>query len=402
MKKTILFLCSLVLSISLFSQQFEEPKQDTAVFTGIKVKVGGDFALQFQSLDHSSDVDTLYDLVSNFNLPTANLNLNVLLADGIHLHLRTYLSSRHHNEAWVKGGHIRIEKLDFLGEDFLSALMDVVTIKGGLDEINYGDAHFRRTDNALAIHNPFVGNYIMDAFSTEAFGEVMVRTHGFIGMIGISNGKLNQNVTVTSRYNGDNKPSLYGKFGYDNQLGEDLRLRLTGSWYLNHGTTTGSYLYGGDRAGSRYYSVLVADGEDDVFTSGRFNPRFAQITALQVNPFVKYRGLEFFGIFEMARGGEEDGKGSYNQIAAELLYRFGGREQFYGGGRYNLVSGKQMENAATRSIDRINIGGGWFITENIVAKVEYVRQTYSGDGWLGQTFQGGEFSGLMFEGAISF
>jgi hypothetical protein len=404
MKNHITILIGLMLSASLFGQQFEDTKIDTSGFDGVSIKVGGDFALQFQALEHSTDnpTDTLYDLVPNFNLPTANLNLNVLLADGLKLHMRTYLSSRHHNESWVKGGHLTIDKLDFISKDFLSAIMDITTLRVGLDEINYGDAHFRRTDNARAITNPFVGNYIMDAFATEVFGELTLQTNGFLGVLGVSNGKLNQNVTVTSRYNGDNQLSFYGKLGFDKQLSSDLRTRLTGSWYLNHGTSTGSYLYGGDRSGARYYSVLVVEGEDDSFTSGRFNPRFSQLTAFQINPFVKFKGLEFFGIYEMAMGGDEDDNGSYTQLAAELLYRFGGNEQFYLGGRYNLVTGEQTENSSSRDISRINLGGGWFLTKNIITKVEYVQQTYSGDGWTGQVYDGAEFSGLMVEAAISF
>ncbi len=402
MKKILIILGALWISLCATGQQFEESKTDTVPFDGLKVKVGGDFALQLQGLKHSSEVDTLYDLVTNFNLPTANLNLDIRLADGLNLYLRTYLSSRHHNEAWVKGGSMKIDKLDFVSPGFLSGVMDITTLRMGMDEINYGDAHFRRSDNAMVIRNPFVGNYIMDAFTTEVFGEVLIRTRGFIGMVGLSNGKLNQNVTVNSRYNGDNKLSFYGKLGYDNQFGGDLRVRLTGSWYLNGGTTTGSYLYGGDRSGSRYYSVLVVDGGDDVFTSGRFNPRFAQISAFQVNPFVKFRGLELFGILEMAMGGDADGNGSFTQVAADLLYRFGGKQQFYGGGRYNLVTGKQTDISPKQSISRLNIGGGWFITGNVLAKVEYVSQAYSGDGWTGQTYQGARFNGIMFEGAISF
>jgi len=130
----------------------------------------------------------------------------------------------------------------------------------------------------------------------------------------LSNGKLNQNVTVTSRYNHDNAISFYGKFGYDKQFNNDLRARLTGSWYLNQGTSTGTYLFSGDRSGSRYYSVIVAEGADDNFKSGRFNPGFSQITAIQINPFVKYKGLEFFGIYEIANGGDKDGEGSFTQM----------------------------------------------------------------------------------------
>ena len=242
----------------------------------------------------------------------------------------------------------------------------------------------------------------MDAFTTEAFGELTAQTNGFIGVLGVSNGKLNQNVTVTNRYNHDNKLSFYGKLGYDNQLKDEVHVRLTGSWYINNGTSTGNYLYGGDRSGSRYYSVLVRENDDDNFTSGRFNPRFSQITAIQINPFIKFYGFEFFGIYEIAKGGNNDDKGNFTQLAAELIYKFGRDEKFYGGERYNIVTGKQTENSEKQNIDRLNFGLGWFLTENVLAKAEYVRQTYTGDGWSGQLYQGAEFNGFMVEAAISF
>ncbi len=33
---------------------------------------------------------------------------------------------------------------------------------------------------------------------------------------------------------------------------------------------------------------------------GRYNARFTKLTAIQINPFVKFLGLEFFGIYELA------------------------------------------------------------------------------------------------------
>jgi hypothetical protein len=187
--------------------QFEAPKKDTIPFNKIRVRIGADFAMQFQELDHSntSMADTLIPLGSNFNLSTANLNIDAALADGVRLHLRTYLSSRHHPEAWVKGGHLQIDKLNFIKEGFLEGVMKKVTIRVGLDEINYSDWHFRKTDNALAINNRFVGNYIIDGFTTEAFGEIYFRENGWIAMVAISNGKLNQSLAVASK---DNKETL--------------------------------------------------------------------------------------------------------------------------------------------------------------------------------------------------
>src|SRR5690606_7159076 len=162
-------------------EQFEAKKDTATAFDGVKVRIGGAFAIQFQAIDHEStgtpvNADglpvSLIEIGNNFNLPTANLDLDVQLYDGISMHLRTYLSSRHHPEPYVKGGYIQIDKLDFVSEGFMEDLMQNVRIKIGHMENNYGDAHFRRTDNALAIYNPFVGNLIMDAFTTEVGAEV--------------------------------------------------------------------------------------------------------------------------------------------------------------------------------------------------------------------------------------
>lgn len=386
---------------------FETSKTDTIGFDGVKVRVGGDFALQFQALDHSNKHNTLIDLGTNLNLPTANLNLDAQLYDGMRMHLRTYLSSRHHSESWVKGGYLQIDKLDFIKEGFLKDFMDIATIRVGMDEFGYGDLVHRRSDNARAIYNPFVGNYIMDSFSTEAFGEVTIQKNGFLGLVGVTNGKLNQSVVVNDQT--DNKLSIFGKLGYDKQINEDLRLRLTASIYANGGETTGQWLYSGDRAGARYYMVMHDTAGAATDFDSRFSPGFRQMTAIQINPFVKYKGLEFFGVVEMVSGktpaalaNSSLGEGNYTQMGAELLYRFGPNENLYVGGRYNMVTGESFKDAETQEIDRLNIGLGWFMTKNVLAKVEYMNQNYSGNGWAGSRFDEGNIQGIVFEAVIGF
>ncbi|MEQ9221242.1 MAG: hypothetical protein RLO17_24525 [Cyclobacteriaceae bacterium] len=371
---------------------FETSKQSDAVFDGLKVRVGGDFALQFQGISQTNSGDSLTTLGNNFNLPTANLNLDVQLADGMRMHLRTYLSSRNHTEAYVKGGYLQIDKLDFIKPGLLSGLMNVATLRFGMDEINYGDVHFRRSDNARAIFNPFVGNYIMDAFTTEPFAELTIQSSGFIGVLGATNGRLNQSVTST-----DEGFVIFGKLGYDKQLNDDLRIRLTGSFYSSSDKSTRDYIYGGDRAGSRYYAV--AEGSN---FSGRYNPRFSYLTSFQINPFVKFQGFEFFGVYEVANNGDDATGGGFTQLGAEALYRFGADEQWYLGGRYNSVSGEVNDNASTVEISRVNVGAGWFLTKNVLTKIEYVNQKYDGSGFDGTLYQGGEFDGIVIEAAISF
>ena len=386
---------------------FEAPKDNDAQYNGFNVRVGGDFALQFQGIDHSTSFtgDTLNAMGTNFNLPTANLVLDVQLADGMRMHLLTYLSSRHHAEAWVKGGYLSIDKLDFIEEGFLSNVMEVSTIRVGMDEINYGDTHFRRSDNGKAIFNPFVGNYIMDAFTTEAFGEYYFRKNGIMAMVGVSNGKLNQSVNNGNGANADEiKASMYFKGGIDKEMSDDLRVRLMASYLSSPGYANGGYYLGGDRAGSRYYEVMGSYQNDASDFSGRFNPRFKKQDLLQVSAFVDFKGLEFFGFYEMVNGDKNETVtgGSYNQIGAELLYRFGEREQWYLGGRYNSVSGNDFDGADDREISRINVGGGWFMTKNVLAKVEYVTQDYSGAAYDNSVYQDGNFSGVVVEAAISF
>lgn len=394
---------------------FEDPKVEAPAYDGVKVSVGGDFTAQYQALDHSTEAKgvVLNTLGKNINLPAANLDVNAYLSTGVKLHMRTYLSARHHNEAWVKGGYMQIDNLDFIAPGFMSDVMKHVRIKAGMDDINFGDAHFRRTDNAYALNNAFVGNNIMDSFSTQPFMEGYLYYNDFFGMLGLSNGKMNQSVVKAADGTSDNKPSIYAKAGFDRRINTDLRVRLTGSVIKTNGLTTNGKLYGDDRAGSRYYYVLLtstdATGTSNPAT-GRFNPGFYEMTAVQVNPFVRYAGLEFFGTIERAsgykvtKGVKADSKGGYTQLAAELLYRFGNKEQFYVGGKYNTVNGKDLDGVESRGVDRFNIAGGWYITPNVVTKVEYVNQKYdTSTAWgVNSPLYGGKFNGLMIEASIGF
>jgi len=385
---------------------FEAPFYTDVVFDGLNVRIGGANTIQFQGLSQDNDAGSLFDLESNFNLATSNLDLDVALANGLSMHLRTYLTSQNHTQAYVKGGYLQVDRLDFISEDFLSGLMNKVRIKVGHMELNYGDNHFRRSDNAQAIYNPFVGNYIMDSFTTEVAGEVYYFNNGLLAMIGLSNGKLNQSVTDAEEKGFKTHASVYGKLGFDKQINEDLRVRLTGS-VLNISQSASIYLYSGDRAGSRYYSVM-----DDGFRAGRFAPSFTpgfgqppapgEMTAFMINPFIKYQGLEFYGVFENTTGKLKSvsDRRTFNQYGAELLYRFGAGEDLYIGGRYNLVDGEMTSGDI--EIDRFNIGGGWFLTKNVLAKMEYVTQNFDGEGYAGTKYEDGEFNGVMVEAVISF
>ena len=417
-------------------------KKDSAAFKGISVYLGGAFALQFQALnsfnDHTaSSLPTtvtgyrLNNLENNLNLPVANMTFGAQLADGVRVNLELYLASRHHNETWVKGGYLQIDKLDFIKKDFLAGFMKYATIKIGQMENNYGDAHFRRSDNGSTLVNPFIENNIMDAFITEPGIELYYNRSGFVSMLGVTNSKLNQSVAeivpgtptvALPDQNSTISPTILAKFGYDKQIDKDLRVRITGSLY--HVSNMSSSLYSSDRAGSHYYGVMshaayqvggnnVASNFDVTANkdTGRFNPGFGNwATSIMFNPFIKYQGFELFGTVELASGGDvkgNDDKRTFNQYAGDIVYRFGKSENLFLGAKYNTISGKLKNVDANKvSINRIEVSSGWFMTKNILAKLAYINQSYIDfPEFVGSNpndLYGGNFNGIMFESVITF
>jgi hypothetical protein len=396
---------------------FEAPKNDGVPYTGFKLNLGAAFTQQFQGLSHSNTADSvptstnpqspnltnanrLMDIGYGFNNANANLYLNAQLAPGIRVALTTYLSSRHHNETWVKDGYLLIDESP-LDVPVLKTLMEYVTVKAGHFEINYGDAHFRRSDNGNTVYNPFVGNLLLDAFTTEIGGEVYLRGNGLLAMAAVTGGQIRGDVTNPDR----RSPAFIGKLGVDRKVSPDLRLRLTGSAYRSPRSPSNT-LYAGDRAGSRYYYVVenTQAKEASQFTSGLLNPRFAnEVTAFMVNPFLKYRGMELFGVVERTEGraSTEAEKRQWSQYAAEAVYRFLPGEKLFVAGRYNTAKGELLGVADEVGADRTQLGAGWFITPGVLLKGEWVTQQYN-DFPASDIRSGGKFDGFVIEGVVAF
>lgn len=452
-------------AINIFepSKKGEQPE-----YTGFKIRIGGAFTQDFQryknqnaafyvptSVNNPENKNFLYgsikaedstsSVLSGFNLAMANLNFDMQIGDGIRVCLENYMSSRHHLEFWVKGGYIQIDKLPMFNNP--QWFTDYVRVKIGHFQPNFGDMQFRRSDGGNTMFNPFVENGILDAFTTEIGGEVYVfPVDGFMVMGGMTSGFINGNILKTPDAVNSfgvvptkRSPSLFGKVAYDKQLNDDLRLRLSASVYNNPNSSRNT-LFAGDRTGSRYFGIMepakingipisigttptnpaVQSGPN--FTSGRFDPGFAnRVTAISISPFIKFKGIEFFGSYDIANGavygdtlrGEWKNR-SFNQLIAELVYRFLPNEQMYVGSRYIKVTGqpnglrysaddtgKTPGSQAEVGIDRLAFVAGWFPTKNLLLKFEYMIQNYT-DFPKRDYRHEGKVSGFMIEAVIGF
>ncbi|HEY4324170.1 MAG TPA: hypothetical protein VGN20_09290 [Mucilaginibacter sp.] len=430
---------------------FETTKKDTVPFKGLKVKVGGNFELTYQALNQQntalpltppgfpSSINTLLPIAHGFQLPAANLVLDIQLADGVRMNLTSYLASRHHLNTWVKGGYIQFDKLPFFHSDVIDHIMKYVTINIGQNDVDYGDQHYRRTDGGNTIYNPFIENYIMDEFATE-LGAQFYYHHpsGFFVMGGITNAQLDANIasstttvlqgtSITVGYKAIDSathqlnkydPAFIGKIGFDKQISKDFRFRVTGSFYTNNSTSDNT-LFFGDRTGSHYFNVMQSLAISQVTTaanviavqndyypwSGRVSPGFSEeVHTYMGNLFLKYKGLEFFGTAESAHGRAIDEKVNRpaTQYAADVIYRFPeDKENFWIGFRYNTLTTLLEGTTSNVTINRTVGSAGWFLTKNIMTKVEYVDQEYLHYSPY-NILNGGKFHGVLLEASIAF
>ena len=202
-------------------------------------------------------------------------------------------------------------------------------------------------------------------------------------------------------------------------------------------------MFGGDRTGSNYSGVgyVAAPGTGTAF-NGRYNPGLSdKLLTGMGNLFIKFTpieglSLESFTTLESAQGRNpvERVERNATQEATDLVVRFGTKENFFIGARYNnlsadvagspavvavtgvpftlnpntgLITGTKAVNAAAATpgysigINRLAFSAGWFLTRNILAKLEYVKQNYTG--FPAKTiFDGAEFHGLTAEAVIGF
>jgi hypothetical protein len=300
----------------------------------------------------------------------------------------------------VKDGYLLVDESP-IDAAWIDEIMEVVTLKLGHFEIDYGDAHYRRSDNGNAMFNPFVGNLILDAFTTQIGAHVYARSAGFLGMAGVTGGEIRGEV----RFPDQRSPAFLAKLGFDRLVSDDVRLRLTGS-YFTQDKSINNTVYRGDRAGSRYSLVLENTAATTAAQawSGSIDPGFrSELRSMMLNPFAKVGRLELFGVLERAQGRSsvEAASRTWTQYAGDVIYRLGGEEELYLGARYNVATGELSGIAEDVRVDRAQFAGGWFVTPNLLLKGEWVRQRYH-DFPLADIRSGGRFDGLVIEGVVSF
>jgi hypothetical protein len=371
-----------------------------------KIRLGMDFALRFQSLEHENNSsEEITNLQSGFTNANGNANMDFQLDEGISSYIEIYLSSEHHTEVWMREGYLFIDQLKMLNNPAIDNLMQYLSFKAGQMEINYGDYHFRRTDNGQSVRNPFIGNYIIDANTTEIGVEGMIDYDNWEWLIGVTGG------TTKGDTNDKHGMGTYTKLAYDLKKSIDQQFRVSGSLYrVDHSSNprafgtpgaTQNYLYAGNRSGSPYKNLFDEDTD-----AGQVLPNISQnMTAYIFNVLWRYGKTEWFFNYDKAWDLDSDGKDSpdeakesWDQFAVDVKYNF--TSKFYTALRYNIANHiTAADGPSDEKVNRYQLAFGYFINPSILMKVEYVYQKYEG---FQDKFRDGYFHGAVFEGAVSF
>jgi len=390
----------------------EEMDLRVGSFGGIDMYLGLQSAGRFQILDDShvsiAGVDSP-NLDPSFQTAWGDLPFMFNIDHGKMLvFFDLYLSSRPHpSTTYGNEGYILVRQLpdNLPGNEWINnSIFKWMNIKAGHFEIDYGDAHYRRSDNAWVQRNLLIGNFMVDPDVEEIGMEFFSKPSTFNWLFGISSGTTTENFSE-----GRGIASVHGKL-WGNPL-KDLRLSAS-AYYVDHtdnpntgpGSTKGA-LFSARRSGGPYGGVIGGgDSPGDVVIG-----QDQQDVAVQVDATWTPGQFELYGHLGWVKDADTNGslplelEDRWIYGAIEGAYHFTPRA--YLAARYCYATAQELASVSSDGhVQRIQVGGGYWLTKNVLTKVEYVYEKFNGfdpTSWTNGTgvdvSRDPSFSGLIFE-----
>lgn len=342
-------------------------------------------------------------LEPGFQTPFGSFGFLAKFDDKLDVYFDIYISSRPHPGS-MQGdqGYLLIRELPdrLKGYRPLDWVFENLDFKLGAFEIDFGDAHYRRSNNAEAQANPLIGNYVVDPRATDIGMEVISTSWPVKWLVGFGSGTYQGHFDHGSGY------SVHGKI-WGNPVSE-LRTSLS-LYHADHsgdgpgwppGNGTAGNLFVTNRSGGPYGGIL-----DDGDAPGQVLPGAGQdVTATQLDLTWRYHPFEIYGYFGWMQDADINGnapgtpKDTWLYYAFEAIYSI--TDRLYLAGRYSGASARYLNDFSSSGIvNRIQLGGGYWVFDTVLGKLEFVYQKYSRfderdgevsgvDVWLGPDFKG--------------
>jgi hypothetical protein len=296
-----------------------------------------------------------------------------------------YLSSRNHpSTTYGNEGYMILrgvpENLKSIG--FLEPILAKVDLKAGHFLVNFGDALQHRSNNAIVQNNPLVGNFVIDPNIVSIGMEVSNKTtenSRVAWMLGVSNG------TTTEDWNQGRGFALHGKVAVYpiKSLRTSLSYIATDQSDNPTKSAGGSaiQMFSGNRSGERYAGVLgggqapggVFPQAGEKFSAAQFDVTYDE-ASFPIKLYGHYGRTQDKDLNGSLAGAPEE---TWSYYAGDVVYKFS--PTLYAAARYSSASTDKLQGRVTDGkVNRMQLGGGLWLTKNLLVKLEYVTQKYDG------------------------
>ncbi|HEY0156656.1 MAG TPA: hypothetical protein VGF28_05125 [Thermoanaerobaculia bacterium] len=322
-----------------------------------------------------------------------------------------YLSSRNHpSQTYGNEGYILLRGVpeNLQGLKFLQPVLSKVDLKAGHMLVDFGDAGNHRSNNAIVQKNPLIGNFVVDPNIVSIGMQVSSKPGKYGWLLGGSNGTTTEDWNVGRGFAYNAKLYAYPIEG----------LRTSVSYIAadqsdnpnKSGGGSQLQMFTGNRSGERYAGVLGGgQAPGNVFPQAgeKFSAAQFDVTWDNGSPVTLYG---HYGITQdLDINGTLPGKPEekWNYFAGHVKYNI--TPTLYAAARYSGATTSMLAGAnSDGKVDRIQVGGGFWLTKNLLMKVEYVNQKYSGfrEGQIVNNniaaWREPSFSGVISEVSFSF
>ncbi|HYS54367.1 MAG TPA: hypothetical protein VER58_11465 [Thermoanaerobaculia bacterium] len=295
----------------------------------------------------------------------------------VEVYFDLYLASRNHpSTTYGNQGYLLVKDVpeNLQSLSFLKPIFKRVDLKAGAFLVDFGDQQEWRSNNALVQKNPLVGNFVIDPNFVSVGMQAMSKPGRFGWVAAVSNG------TNTEDFNSGRGNAINGKlFAYPIKP-----LRLSGSFYrVNHdqSSTSRATLFSGNRSGERYGAVLGGgQAPGDVLPNTGKDLAAFQGDVTYDSATIPVKLYAHYGV---TRDNDVNGpapgtpRERWSYYAGQGVYKI--TPTLYGAVRYSGANANKIAGLSSDGkVNRLQIGGGLWMTRNLLAKVEYVNQKYSG------------------------
>ncbi len=375
---------------------------DLRLYMGLQT-VGRYQAITQQSAYYNT-INQYAGLDPGFQTPFANLDFLASIPGKLDVFFDTYVASRPHpNTMYGHQGYILLKQLPppFAGGP-LGALFNYINVKACAFDIDFGDQNYHRSNNAYVERNPLIGNYLVDPNTEEIGAEVYSVKGPVYWLVGAGSG------TTTEHFDYGSLPDVHGKlWGYPLK---DVRLSFSAYYDNLAGASRGtevSHLYSAERSGGVYAAVF--GGGDN---PGQITPLDGlDMQAYQMDITWNHWPWEMYSFVGWT--GDSAYRERWLYGSAEAVYHI--NAALYLAGRFSYaVAGAVHPTGAASGVDssgwvdRFQVGGGYWLTKDLLAKLEYVYQQYNNfdpntgvvDGV--EAYHNPRFSGVVMEVSFGF